>query len=253
MLPSHYHSTVPHHYDLGDSFSAQQRGANSQSLCTVSLQVVHMISSLAFVLHGHGNQRRESVPSCFFQSSQLNFTSFFICKPSRLHSPITQPRSLQHRKMPTPSGFYRLWSLSTAALSFILFGLSVAGLVVSRKSLKLRYRHFGGIRIYMPGQPMNDVYPPSQRDRSNPNWAYANRTGWNYQLVPRNLQYGNEFVVLGCSVAILVLVLLPLLTSVFAKPRPVRPPLESLSLYGLMNHLLTMSSSTTPTPPVSLV
>lgn len=127
--------------------------------------------------------------------------------------------------MQPPKKLYRLLSLSTSALCTLLLALCIAALITSRKALEIRDQY----PPYNRGSLNNNIYPPGQRDYFDEDFNFNAATGWYYQALPRNIRYGNEEAVLGCSAVVLVLVTFPLVTSAIAKPRPVRFPCSSCS------------------------
>jgi hypothetical protein len=110
---------------------------------------------------------------------------------------------------------YRLLTLLTTLLCALILGISIAGIVTSRLALNIRdnYGSDNGVRsIYQEGSRQGS-------GRLSPDLT----TGWYYLPLPRNIRYGNEEAALGCSAAVLVLIVFPLLTSAVAKVRPVSP------------------------------
>lgn len=98
-----------------------------------------------------------------------------------------------------------------AVLCVLVLGLSIAGITTASLALDVRdsfgpYREFGGRLL--------DVLQDGARGPSVDDFDPTATTGWMYQLLPRNIRFGNEQAVLGASISILILVLVPLITSV---------------------------------------
>lgn len=112
---------------------------------------------------------------------------------------------------PTDKQYSRLANLFSVLCTVVL-ALSIAGITTSALALNARdafdpYRESGG-QIF-------DVLQEGARGPSVEDFDPLATTGWKYQLLPRDIRYGNEKAVLGASVGILVWILAPLITSIF--------------------------------------
>lgn len=115
------------------------------------------------------------------------------------------------------SKFYRMLAIATACLCTLILGISIAGIVKSRRALNVRDK----FRLYTEGEIGYNIFTGISNNPA--------QTGWFYQPLPRHIRYGNEKAELGCSAAVLVLIVFPLLTSTFDKVRPVGFSLSRVS------------------------